>query len=78
MVLDKCKNDAYNSNNGANKEVNQMAETEQQSILKMGEAVAQLPEEKKQFFLGFAEGVTEGIAAMTPYIQPDPAPTQPS
>lgn len=60
------------------KEVNQMAEKEQQSILKMGEAVSQLPEEKKQFFLGFAEGVTEGIAAMTPYIQPDPAPTQPS
>ena len=55
-----------------------MAENEQQSILKMGEAVSQLPEEKKQFFLGFAEGVTEGIAAMTPYIQPDPAPTQPN
>ena len=49
-----------------------MAENEQQSILKMGEAVSQLPEEKKQFFLGYAEGV----AAMADHIKPDPAPTQ--
>lgn len=34
-----------------------MAEHEQQSILRMGEAISQLPEEKKQFFLGYAEGV---------------------
>ena len=49
-----------------------MAENEQQSILKMGEAVSQLPEEKKQFFLGFAEGV----ATMADFIKPDPVPTQ--
>ena len=49
-----------------------MAENEQQSILKMGEAVSQLPEDKKQFFLGFAEGV----AAMADHGKSEPAPTQ--
>ncbi len=51
-----------------------MAENEQQSILKMGEAVSQLPEEKKQFFLGYAEGV----AAMADHVKTDPKPTKSS
>ena len=34
-----------------------MAETEKQSIQNMSAAIATLPEEKKQFFIGFAEGV---------------------
>ena len=34
-----------------------MQEHEQQSIRNMEEAISQLPEEKKQFFLGYAEGV---------------------
>lgn len=34
-----------------------MAENEKHSIQAMGDAIADLPEEKKQFFLGFAEGV---------------------
>lgn len=51
-----------------------MAENEQQSILKMGEAVSQLPEEKKQFFLGYAEGV----AAMADRITPGSASAQSS
>lgn len=38
-------------------EVNNMAENEKHSIQAMGDAIADLPEEKKQFFLGFAEGV---------------------
>lgn len=50
-----------------------MAENEQQSIRKMGEAVSQLPEEKKQFFLGFAEGV----AAMADQGKHNPGSTQP-
>lgn len=33
-----------------------MAEQEKQSIQAMADAIAELPEEKKQFFLGFAEG----------------------
>lgn len=49
-----------------------MAEHEQQIIIKMGEAVSQLPDEKKQFFLGFAEGV----AAMAAQVKTPPAPTQ--
>jgi hypothetical protein len=51
-------------------EVIKLAEHEQQSILKMGEAVSQLPEDKKQFFLGYAEGV----AAMAEQLKPEPAP----
>lgn len=34
-----------------------MAENEKQIIRSMEAAIATLPEEKKQFFLGFAEGV---------------------
>lgn len=34
-----------------------MAENEKQSIQRMAEALEGLPEEKKQYFLGFAEGV---------------------
>lgn len=34
-----------------------MAENEKQSIQNMGAAIAALPEDKKQFFIGFAEGV---------------------
>ena len=34
-----------------------MAENEKQIIRNMEAAIAALPEEKKQFFLGFAEGV---------------------
>ena len=47
-----------------------MAEHEQQSILKMGEAVSLLPEDKKQFFLGYAEGV----AAMAEQLKSEPVP----
>ena len=43
-----------------------MAEQEKQSIQAMGDAIADLPEEKKQFFLGFAEGV----AAMAEQTRP--------
>ena len=38
-------------------EVRTVAETEKQSIQNMSAAIATLPEEKKQFFIGFAEGV---------------------
>ncbi|MGM9669742.1 MAG: hypothetical protein ACI3VZ_08330 [Faecousia sp.] len=34
-----------------------MAENERQSIRNMEAAIAALPEEKKQYFIGFAEGV---------------------
>lgn len=51
-----------------------MAEHEQQSMIKMGEAVSVLPEDKKQFFLGYAEGV----AAMAEQMKPDPTPVQPN
>ena len=34
-----------------------MAEHEKQIIQNMAEAIAGLPEEKKQYFVGFAEGV---------------------
>lgn len=34
-----------------------MAENEKQSIRNMEEAISILPEDKKQFFLGYAEGV---------------------
>lgn len=34
-----------------------MAENEKEIIRNMEAAIATLPEEKKQFFLGFAEGV---------------------
>lgn len=34
-----------------------MAETEQQAIRAMADAITALPEEKKQYFLGYAEGV---------------------
>lgn len=34
-----------------------MAENEKQSIQRMADALEGLPEEKKQFFLGYAEGV---------------------
>lgn len=51
-----------------------MAENEQQSILKMAEAISRLPEAKKERFLGFAEGV----AAMAEQMKPDPAPVQPN
>ena len=34
-----------------------MEENEKQSIQRMADALEGLPEEKKQFFLGFAEGV---------------------
>ena len=56
IMLDKRNNEAYNSNRNT-KEVIKMAETEMLSIQNMGAAIASLPEEKKQFFIGFAEGV---------------------
>lgn len=34
-----------------------MAENEKQSIRNMEAAIAALPEEKKQYFIGYAEGV---------------------
>lgn len=38
-------------------EVSTMAENEKQILRNMEAAIAALPEEKKQFFLGYAEGV---------------------
>lgn len=34
-----------------------MAETEKEIIKSMAEAIKTLPDEKKQYFMGFAEGV---------------------
>lgn len=34
-----------------------MAETEKQIVQAMADAISDLPEEKKQYFVGFAEGV---------------------
>ena len=45
-----------------------MAEHEKQSIQAMADAIAELPEEKKQFFLGFAEGA----AAMAEQVRDKP------
>lgn len=49
-----------------------MTEHDKQSMLKMGEVISQLPEAKKERFIGFAEGVV----AMAEQLKPDPVPTQ--
>lgn len=46
-----------------------MAEQEKQIIQNMAQAIAELPEEKKQYFVGFAEGV----AAMASQIKEKPS-----
>lgn len=46
-----------------------MAEEEKQIIQNMAAAIAGLPEEKKQYFVGFAEGV----AAMAGQVKEKPA-----
>lgn len=45
-----------------------MAENEKQSIRNMEAAISGLPEDKKQFFLGYAEGV----AAMADQVKAKP------
>lgn len=47
-----------------------MSENEKQIGKTLSEAVADLPEEKKQYFLGFAEGV----AAMASQVKEKPEP----
>lgn len=47
-----------------------MAEQEKQSIQAMADAIAELPEEKKQFFLGFAEGAA-AMAEQTRHRSPE-------
>jgi hypothetical protein len=46
-----------------------MAEQEKRIMLAMAESIAALPEEKQQYFLGYAEGV----AAMADQLKPRPA-----
>lgn len=46
-----------------------MTETERRIALSIEKAVASLPEDKKQYFMGFAEGV----AAMVSLREPKPA-----
>jgi len=48
-----------------------MAEHEKQSIQAMADAIAYLPEEKKQYFIGYAEGV----AAMAEQVRDKPPTT---
>lgn len=45
-----------------------MAENEKQIIQNMAQAIAELPEEKKAYFVGFAEGV----AAMASQVKGKP------
>lgn len=46
-----------------------MAEHDQQSIRNMEAAISGLPEERKQFFIGYAEGVADGVAAMADQVK---------
>ena len=46
-----------------------MAESEKQIVQAMADAISDLPEEKKQYFVGFAEGV----AAMADQVKTKPS-----
>lgn len=52
-----------------------MLEKEKQIARTLAAAVATLPEEKKEYFVGFAEGVA-AMADLKPKTQPTTAPTE--
>lgn len=52
-----------------------MLEKEKQIAQTLAAAVATLPEEKKEYFVGFAEGVA-AMADLKPKAQPTTAPTE--
>jgi len=49
-----------------NREVNEVTEHERNIALTIEKAVANLPEDKKQYFIGYAEGVAAMVSLCKP------------